>query len=533
MTEDRRYRLILLAVALLLFSFRIAARDLWAPDEPRYAGIARSILETGDWLTLRDNALPYTQKPPLFFWILAAVARLGKGITELTSRLPSVLFAIFSVHLVYRLGRDLFGARVGLFGGLILATSQRFFLEARWVHIDMLLCFLVLAAMDSAYRALETKEVWRWVAAYGATALGCLAKGPVALALPAVALITFLASSRELSRLRETRWVWGVPAALLPTLLWLWASSGSVGRTPWEVIRIQVLQRFQEGIHHPRPFYYYFYSLPLEFLPWTPFLVGALAVTLPIPGRERRRPLLFLYGWALGGLTLLSLSAEKRPSYLLPLFPPLALLVAVLCDLYLTRWDPAPLRRWIQAPLALYSVICLGGVLLLAFGSPRQSGLTARLVPLGFWYAAACAAALTAFRLGRRGAVLVILFGGVMGGYLWIAGALLPWLNDYKSARPFCERVVSRVGSAPLGIYGAYHPAYSYYTHRTLEVLRKPEDLATLLSPPREGYCFLELGEFERVRGRIPLKEIDREAVGHRTFVLVAAGSDVPLGAAR
>jgi len=525
MNADRRYPLILLVACLVLFTFQLGNRDLWAPDEPRYTGVARAILESGDWLVLRDNGQVYTDKPPLFFWVLAWTARLGSGMSAFTARIPSSLLALLSVLSLYRLGRDLFGPRVGLLGGFVLATSQRFFLEARWVHIDMLLCFLSLVTMDALYRTLQEEKEWCWVVVYTAIGLGCLAKGPVALAIPAAVLMLYLASTRQLSLLRKTRWVWGIPAALSPMVIWLLASARRAGFDPREVVRAQVLQRFQEGMHHPRPFYYYLYSLPLEFLPWTPFLAGAVAMTFPAPGRRDRRPLLFLYSWVLGVFALFTLSAEKRPSYLLPLFPALALLVGLLWEAYLVRWSVKSVRKWIEVPLLVYAVICLCAAVLLPSWAVHFPGLAARSVPLSIFYLLVCSVAVIQIRTRRRGAALLSLLSGLLLGYLWIIGFLFPWLNGYKSARPFCERVAARIGAAPLGIYGDYQPAYAFYTHRRLDVLRRPEDLAGFLAVPQGAYCLVERHDLASLNSRVSLRVLDQAAVGHRTYLLTSAGS--------
>jgi 4-amino-4-deoxy-L-arabinose transferase-like glycosyltransferase len=523
MKGNRRYPGILLATCLCLFAYGLGNRDFWDPDEPRYAGIARSIVESGDWLALRDNGRPYADKPPLYFWFLAVASRLGPGVTPATSRVPSSLFALLTVLLTYRFGKDLFGARVGFLGGLVLATTQRFFVEARWVHIDMLLCLLVLVALVSAYRALETKKRWWWLVGYSAMAAGCMAKGPVALTIPLIALLTYLATSRQLDRMRETWWPVGIPAAVLPALAWLWTFSGRTGLDPVEVLRTQVFERFREGIHHPRPSYYYLISLPLEFLPWTPFLAGAVAVSFPLPGRGDRKPLLFLYGWILGGVSFLSVSAEKRPSYLLPLLPPLALLVAYLWDRYLVSWNAGSLRPWVEGPLLVYAGACLVAIAFIGREASRYPGIERRLIPLALVYLATCAVTLYATWNSRRGSALLGLLGGLIVGYFWIAGSVLPWLNGYKSARPFCEAIVSRIGRAPLAIYGDYHAAFAYYTHRRLEILRAPGDLELFLSPPGGGFCIVEMSHFRRLEAQLPLQELAREAVGHRTYLLVSS----------
>jgi 4-amino-4-deoxy-L-arabinose transferase-like glycosyltransferase len=350
----------------------------------------------------------------------------------------------------------------------------------------------------------------------------------VALAIPAAGLLTFLASSGELSRLRETRWFWGVPAALLPSVAWLLAFSRRAGLDPGAILQTQVLDRFREGIHHPRPFYYYFVSLPLEFLPWTLFQPGAFVVTFPTPNHPKRRPLLFLYSWVLGGFALLSLAAEKRPSYLLPLIPPLALLVAWLWETYLVRWDAASVRKWIEGPGLVGASVSLAGIFFLPSRAAAYPGLGARLVPLCLCYLVGWAAALTAARVRRRGAALLFLAGGACAGYLWIGGSLLPWLNGYKSARLFSERILTRIGTAPLGVYGDFQPAFAFYTRRRLTLVRRPEDLAKFLPTPPGAYCLVRATDVEVLRHRVPFQELDRQRVGHRTYILVGFRPEDP-----
>ncbi|MCI0568288.1 MAG: glycosyltransferase family 39 protein [Acidobacteria bacterium] len=524
MIKERRLFLALMAACLVLFSFQIGNHDFWDPDEPRYAGVARNILESGDWIRLTDNGEAYTQKPPLFFWILAAAAKLGGGLNETTSRIPAGIAGLLCVAVVYRLGNRLFNSRVGWLSAMTLATSQRFFLEARWVHMDTLLTLFVVLAMQSAYTALRgSRRDWVWM--YGWMALGCLVKGPLGLALPAVGVLVYMASTREMSRLKESGWFWGLPLCLLPVLFWLLASSRLSGINPGSVVSKQVFQRLMDGVHHPRPFYYYLYSLPLEFLPWTLFLPSILRFTFPAAHGRERGNLLFLYGWIVGGLALLSLVAEKRPSYLLPLFPALALLAGFFFDSFLTRYDASGMSRWIQSPIALGGVTCLVGTIWLANRGTEVPGFRERIVPLGLFLCVACTGALWLQRRGRRGAVLIALLAAISSAYLWIVGAVFPWLNQYKSARPFCERILHRIGESPLGIYGDYLPAFAYYTHRRLQVVRTPGDLEGLISSPPGGACIVPKDRLPALRAKVPLETFESDSIGHRSFVLVGRAS--------
>ena len=524
MNREHRLLLALVAACLVLLSFQIGNHDFWDPDEPRYAGVARNILESGDWIRLTDNGEAYTQKPPLFFWILAALAKLGAGLDETTARIPAGIAGLLCVAVVYRLGKQLFNSRVGWLSAMTLATSQRFFLEARWVHMDTLLTLFVVLAMESAYAALQgSRRNWAWM--YTWMALGCLAKGPLGVALPTAGVLVYLASTRGLPRLKESAWPWGLSLSLLPVLLWLLASARVSGIDPMAVVSRQVFQRFQEGVHHPRPFYYYVLSLPLEFLPWTLFLPSVLRFTFPATHGRERGNLLFLYGWVVGGLALLSVVAEKRPSYLLPLFPALALLVGFFFDGFLTRYDASGMRRWMEWPIALGGITCLAGTVWLANRGMEAPGLRERIVPLGLFLCVASAGALWLLRLGRRGVVLIALLAATSMGYLWIVGVIFPWLNQYKSARPFCERVLSRIGERPLGIYGDYIPALAYYTHRELRLVRTPQDLEALIRKPPGGACIVPKDRLANLQEAVSLEAFETDAIGHRSFVLVGRSS--------
>ena len=519
--SPRRPLLFLAAICLVLFSFQIGNRDFWNPDEPRYAGITRAMLESGDWLLLRNAGEVYTHKPPLFFWLSSVAARIGDGLNETTARWVPCLAAVGCVLATFLLGAQLLGSRAAFFGGLVLASALRFFLEARWVHTDSLLALWVVLAMAGAQRGLAGKRAG-WLLMYGAMALACLTKGPVGVALPAAGILVALASRRELGRLRSCGAWWGLPLALAPAAAWLWLAGRSAGFDPLEVLGKQVVQRVEEGLHHPRPVYYYLAALPLAFLPWTLLLPGTLVTTLPWRQEKLRGPLLFLYGWLVGGLALLSFSVEKRPSYLLPLLPALALLVGFFLDAYLTRFDARALRAYLEVPLWAGGIAALAAAIWLPGFERRYPGAAARGVGLALAVVLGCAAAVAAVRAGRRGLAILLLLGGACCMHLAIVGAVLPWLNGFKSARPFSERIVSRIGDAALGIYADPNPAFTYYTARPIRLLHRPQEVADFIAPPKAGYCLMKESDFRALSSRFPLARIDAEPVGHRSFVLAS-----------
>ncbi|HEU5181279.1 MAG TPA: glycosyltransferase family 39 protein [Candidatus Polarisedimenticolia bacterium] len=519
MSPARRPLLFLAVICLVLFSFKIGNRDFWNPDEPRYAGVTRAMLESGDWLLLRNAGEVYTHKPPLFFWLSSIAATAGGGLNETTARWVPCLAAVGCVLATFLLGAPLVGQRAAFFGALVLATSQRFFLEARWVHTDSLLALWVVLAMTGAHRALAGGRAG-WLLMYAAMALACLTKGPVGVALPAAGVLVALASRRELGRLRSCGAWWGIPLALAPAAGWLALAARRAGFDPLAVLGKQVVQRVEEGLHHPRPMYYYLIALPLVFLPWTLFLPGALAHTLPWREEKRRGELLFLYGWLLGGLVLLSFSVEKRPSYLLPLLPALSLLAGSFLDAYLTRFDPGKLRGYLEIPLWAGGLACVAAAVWLPGFERRYPGSAARGVGLALAALVICVAVIAAIRAGRRGLAILILLGGVCALHLGIVGVVLPWLNGFKSARPFAARIVSRISGAPLGIYPDPNPAFDYYTARPLLLLRQPNEVEDFVASSDPGYCLMKESDFRALSKTIPLARIDAASLGHRTFVL-------------
>ena len=113
--------LMLLAAAVLFVN--IGGWELWTPDEPRYAQIAREMLNTGNYLVPSLGAEPYSNKPPLFFWLIALSSRYYGGVNAAAARIPSAVAALGVLLLTYLLGRKLYGPLTGFFAGLILFTG--------------------------------------------------------------------------------------------------------------------------------------------------------------------------------------------------------------------------------------------------------------------------------------------------------------------------------------------------------------------------------------------------------------------------
>lgn len=488
---------------------------------------------------LHLNGRPYIEKPPLYFWLAAAASLPAGRVTEFTARLPANVAALAGVICVFYLGRNLFGRRTGALAAVVLATAQGYFMEARWAHPDMLLACLISIACLALSQAYRSGGASGWLLVfYLAIGLANLTKGPLGLVLPILALLVFLAGSRDLAFLRRAGLAWGLPLALAPAGAWLVAyrlSSG--GDYPLGFAMERLALRFTEGLHHSRPFSHLFTALALEFLPWTLFLPAALWHTFPRPGTRSDRENAYVYSWVIVVLAVFGLSAERRGVYLLPLLPLLALLVGRLWDAALMAWEPPPVDRPIAWSLGAGLVLSLGAA---AYYLPRLRREAPDLLsPAVLLIGAAvltAIVAIVAFRKAGGGKALGFLAAGLVVCHLIIAIVVLPALDLHKSARPLCLRARDPVGAAPLGIYPRYHSAYAFYTGRLLSTPESREDLAAFLKSAPRAYCLIEEGAYEAVRRGlgIELLVLDRDRVGHRSMLLVASGVEVgaPPGAA-
>jgi 4-amino-4-deoxy-L-arabinose transferase-like glycosyltransferase len=221
---ERRSGLILFALALLLFSSGLGLRDPWPADEPRYALVAKEMVETGDWLFPRRGGELYPDEPPLFMWAVAACYLLTDSL-RVAFPLPSLVAGLVTTLLVYDLTRRLWNRRIALVAGLALITIFQFTLQAKTAQIDALLTMWTTFGLYGLIRHLLLGPAWGWyITAFASMGFGIITKGvgflPILLLLPWG--YAYLRGWTNLPRLTgDWRWLAG-PAAMLGAIgIWL------------------------------------------------------------------------------------------------------------------------------------------------------------------------------------------------------------------------------------------------------------------------------------------------------------------------
>ncbi len=494
----RRDLLLLAAGASVLYLVSLGARDLWQPNEPTYGQAVAEMSRGGGWLVPTVNGATFAEKPPLYFWAALVSARLLRGVGETSLRLPLAAAGAAGAILLYLMVLPYAGRGRARIAAALLATTEAWFWNSRAVQMDLLVAVSTLASVLAVLRVVDggAPALRGWALGGLAAGLGFLAKGPVAWACPALVLLAYLGATRRLGAALGAAPLAGAAVAFAVPLPWASALLAA-GQADFlrEAILRQSATRYVRGFDHPGPWWYYLYYYWIDFAPWSWF--APLAARMAGRDEKERRLDLLAWLWLAAVLVFFSLSSSKRSAYMLPAAPAVAILASGLADRLLSgRLDrraalPAIAVHGLAAALALGTAAVLFLVAI-----PQYPELFAPGAALAAVLASGGLALLVAIasRARARAAPLALL-ALVVATYLAAAVAVLPAVDRFKSARPFCERVREIVpAEAELVSYRfwSWRASYSFYLGRTIRNLESREDLVRLAAGPDRLFVLVE-----------------------------------------
>lgn len=315
---------ILLIIAYVLFFHQLGGLGFLGPDEPRYAGVAREMFETGDYVTPRLMGEAWFEKPALMYW-LAALGYAVIGVGETAARLPSAIAATIAVLAMFWCGRHIYSRGRGMAAALILATSVGWLGLGRAASMDMLLASSLACALSLFLVAQnsEARERQGYLYLfYAALGLGVLAKGPIAVLLPALALGVFLFWRGGTGEWKKWH-LEGILVTVLVAAPWYVAVTWANG---WSFVQeffiSHNVERFATDVYgHDQPLYFFVPVFLLLIFPWTFLLIPTIRRRL-----DKNEHL--MVAWAAVPFVFFSLSGSKLPAYILPVVPPVALLLS-------------------------------------------------------------------------------------------------------------------------------------------------------------------------------------------------------------
>ncbi len=449
---------LIFGLALVLFTWKLGANDLWAPDEPYFAEGAREMLADGNWLVPHINGDLDNHKPPFFFWLIAWFGWLAGGITPLIARIPSVLAGLGALWLTIRLGSRT-DPVAGRLAGLVLVTTYMFWDKARWAQTDAVLCFFILSALylfDRQYRPVPSPNPNGWlfrselriaILFWISISLAFLTKGPIGLVLPSGIILTVAIWDRRAKELLKLHPLLGFLILLAIVGTWAYLATTRVeGYHALASVKEHFFERASQGMHHHQPFWYYGEVWTYSLLPWSFLFPGMLF----FGWRSRNEPQTrFTLVWVVFTFLLFSLSTEKRDLYILPSLPAIALLMSSwLARVCRTPGDKSSLGQWARAGFHVIAGVLTIAAVVLPF-------VANELTPAAFWPATASAALLLISGLAIWWSLsrpltftlaTVVIVGSVM--VLGAVTLLYPQMEPDKSARPLATAILRELDPA-------------------------------------------------------------------------------------
>ncbi|WP_431274106.1 glycosyltransferase family 39 protein [Variovorax ureilyticus] len=475
--------LALLVILGLIWFATLGTRALVSPDEGRYAALALEIARSGDWVTPRLNGLLYFEKPILQYWI-GALAFLGFGVSEFTARLwPGVAGFLTLLAVGFTAGR-LWGREAGIQALAVAASMTWLIGNSHFLTLDAGLTLFLTLALCGVLLALDNPDQrarrrWIWLA-WAAMAGAVLTKGLVGIVIPGAVLVIVSLWRRDMGLWRGMRWASG------PAIFFALA-------TPWFVLVSMRNPAFAEFffIHehfaryltqvHQREgaWWYYVPLLLLGMLPWTGALPWLFRKDPAAQGRSGITARDVLLVWCVFIFLFFSASGSKLPSYILPMFPALAMLVTVQLRrtaLSALRWHLLlPVLAWVLLlalsidPARFASISTPVAVLEPLASAARVGAVIFLLGALAAWWC-----------LGRRAITAAVV--SLAFAHLVATLAVMQAHNTYgqlKSAAPMAAALQPHITpETPVFAVRAYDQTLPFYLGRNVVLVEYTDEFA-------------------------------------------------------
>jgi len=340
-TDNRNLGIVLLVCAVVAFAFQ-GSRGIYDTTEGRYAEGAREMIETGNWMQPQLGYEPHWTKPPLFYWAEGLSMKI-LGQNEWGLRIPNAIMALILCGAVYGIAASMWDPKTGLIAAAIFGTSPYVVAGTNTLSTDMMLagwaglsvlCYWRGIKSDGGRRRLWTAAMW------GATGLGFLTKGPPMLLVTAVIIIHNIVMRRRGAGIKLFT-IEGLGIFAVSGLGWYIASVVTNKGLISYWLKDEVVNRVASDKFGRHGEWYAVFTL---YMPIVLFGAGVWMVAwkdifakykkqMTCLGELRRfvagdDAVLFLAMWLFLPLTIFCVSKSRMPLYLLPIFAPVAIVLA-------------------------------------------------------------------------------------------------------------------------------------------------------------------------------------------------------------
>lgn len=359
----------------LFYNLGLGHYPLFTPDEGRYSEVAREMLVTHDYVTPRVNGIAFLDKPILYYWLQALSIHLF-GLSEWALRFFPMLAGLLLTVATYLFAYQVFDRRTALLSSGILATSPLIFGAAHYANLDLeVALFITLSlytGMSALYRpAFFNTGLFLCVIASG---LAVLTKGLIGLFFPGVILGVMFIYLKRWQYLNVKNILISFLLFALVVFPWFLIAESRNPQFFHYFFVVQHVTRFlsQGTFNNPTPSWFYLPVIFVGFFPWSLFLYHAIKHAFwQVKTVQHQRAIgLFLLLYSLVVLAFFSVPQSKIVSYILPIFPPLALLVGWYLSANWTQIMQLRYRLYVFISLLITIVLLL---LSLPFIAPRYN----------------------------------------------------------------------------------------------------------------------------------------------------------------
>lgn len=508
--------------------------DVMDIDASQYAAMSQEMMESGEYLQVKEQGKDYLDKPPLLFWISALFFKLF-GVSNFVFRIVPILASFVGFYATYRLGKLYYNAKIGYLAALVLASCQAMFLMNHDIRTDTM---LTAATIFAIWQIAEFNEFKKWknlILGFIGIGIAMLAKGPIGLMVPVLAFSVHFVLKRSWASFFRWQWLVGlviVALLLLPMSIGLYMqfdsnpayvnepdkSSGlyfffwkqSFGRLTGE-------NTFASNDAQNPPIYFLAQNFLWSFLPWVLLFVPALFQNIRQLFRQKLKIISsgtlgkqLPEGITTGGFVLpfiaLSLSSYQLPHYTFVVFPLAAIIQARY--LYKVLYEPEYRAKWMRANMGvqIFTIVILWilVILLSTWAFPLQNILT--------WIVAATALAGSAyFLLTRKNAFQALIIPSlitIMGVNFLMNAHVYRTMFDYQTGS-IVSKYVSQQREVNLNRFYVFGRALHfgsldfYRTGFTKDLVNSKD----LLDLAQEGTCLIYTNE----KGLAEIKNLRQE----------------------
>ncbi len=425
---------------LLLYFYNLGYHQVWSPNEGFYADASKNMLKTGDFLTPIFNGEIRLNKPPVTYW-LTAFSFFIFGLNEFALRFFQAILGYLTSLITYFFAKELYGEKAGILAFLSMSLSFLFFANSRYTSPEVPLTFFITLSIYLWYLSYTRKNNLLFLLALTSSAFAVLTKGPVGFVMPAFIIFVYLLLT-DYRELLKIKYYLGTLYVIVLSGWWYLYQYIHNREILLEVFVKENIKRIYAM--ESDPIYQHFLDINVSFLPYSFIFYISLIWAL----KERRKELYLPIIWSLSFLIIFSIVKMKLPTYMMPAYPSMAMLVG------------AFLSSDVWNRVKTFSSVFLGIFILTAVYVGTFIFSTNFIFPVLFTLL------LIPFFLYRL-YVYIPAFSGFMF-LLYFIGLLLPQVEKVRYYREIGEFVKSLDPEGKMKFYevGAFHYNLPFYADR-------------------------------------------------------------------